>query len=762
MIPEGNTVGKTLLGKLNAQRNWFNKKYKAAKGAAELLESCKNQLAVDEAKAALADVRDQLEKCRAKFEELSDHMRPLLQDEIETHADNTETWYRIIQKRILEGVTAANQPPTPSLAAAPAGAAAAGNGTAKSKLQPSLQPPKLALGATLTEVQSWVLKFKAYFTMSQLENESNENRQEVFYMCLEDNLENTIRYRGQVNQDTPVFGEAGSLLSALLERFQLLNPLFSSCMSFFNCTQPKGTQFTDWMATLEQAARFAELSQIKIEDLIVFQIIRGTTNQELKSRFLKLKEPTLKDLKEEAMQYEIGQRTLRSCNQGNPNQVVTKQIKGLEGRCSRCGSSKQHEQGQQCPAKDKKCNNCGKLGHFATARDGTQVCQSQNRGRMGRATSHRPSRSSSPAGSDRSDISESGDRSSHRVTTKVVRVMRLRDSPVEKIHSLPTPTFQCTLESENGAFEFNCTPDTGATRSVMAWNLVKRFGLTKDMVCTEQEMKTANGASMCTEGDILLMVTNLSNNKKKQMQLVVTKDFKDEILISWHDLVDLGVLHENFPNHIEQNKPSKEDDVAQIKEEFANDLSNTLESKTAVLGGARMTNHLREDPSTKHLQLSKKRLMAGKLMEKLDKGRVPAKVSGTITRANPAKFAPEPKGGVRLNPNFRHLIDDQPVTPSTKELEEFKPPPKSREARCFMNGKFMKALMMILCSSLLNDLINTQLRSVCLTDTSKLDGVRLGLMQIEKKGTPQSCRLGTLQLDNNYKLEDLASRANDI
>ena len=47
---------------------------------------------------------------------------------------------------------------------------------------------------------------------------------------------------------------------------------------------------------------------------------------------------------------------------------------GIEGKCMRCGKP-EHQSGQKCAAKNAKCKECHKIGHFY------QVCQSKKRDR---------------------------------------------------------------------------------------------------------------------------------------------------------------------------------------------------------------------------------------------------------------------------------------------------------------------------------------------------------------------------------------------
>ena len=47
----------------------------------------------------------------------------------------------------------------------------------------------------------------------------------------------------------------------------------------------------------------------------------------------------------------------------------------MEGKCMRCGKP-EHQLGQKCPAKNAKCKECHKIGHFH------KVCQSKKRGKI--------------------------------------------------------------------------------------------------------------------------------------------------------------------------------------------------------------------------------------------------------------------------------------------------------------------------------------------------------------------------------------------
>ena len=66
-----------------------------------------------------------------------------------------------------------------------------------------------------------------------------------------------------------------------------------------------------------------------------------------------------------------GQNNSRAHRSSNHSHQSRK-APGMEGKCMRCGKP-EHQPGQKCPAKNAKCKDCHKIGHF------NKVCQSKKR-----------------------------------------------------------------------------------------------------------------------------------------------------------------------------------------------------------------------------------------------------------------------------------------------------------------------------------------------------------------------------------------------
>ena len=118
------------------------------------------------------------------------------------------------------------------------------------------------------------------------------------------------------------------------------------------------------------------LNSLSTEDLLVFRIVGGCSDDLLREKFLRLRNPSLTDITSEAAAWEGVRRSLATYETA-PTPSINKQSQDAvkKPRCPNC-SSGQHTEGKPCPAKDKTCNICGKVGHFGRTRQGKLICRS--------------------------------------------------------------------------------------------------------------------------------------------------------------------------------------------------------------------------------------------------------------------------------------------------------------------------------------------------------------------------------------------------
>ena len=157
------------------------------------------------------------------------------------------------------------------------------------------------------------------------------------------------------------------------------------------------------------------------------------------------------------------------------------------------------------------------------------------------------------------------------------------------------------------SFQFNVTPDSGASKTLISNDLVEYYQLeydsTRTVLCTD-----ASHNRMSILGTIELSITFMESSI--DLEALVAEDMRDEILLSWPCSVQLGML--TFaPGAIHNGKmPSRvyatsamEDSLEQIKEDFKNILTDDLPPKPVI--GQPIQIQLRKDIPIKPVKVTR-------------------------------------------------------------------------------------------------------------------------------------------------------------
>jgi len=238
----------------------------------------------------------------------------------------------------------------------------------------SLKPDPLSRDASPVELNNWSEEFKAFYTASKLDKCTIPEQHAYLYKCLELELASTVRLAA--NSTTPIFGAIGSCFAVLQKKFEETYPLYVRRLRFFRYSQKPGQRFDDFWTQLQQLANEADLNSLSTEDLLVFRIVGGCSDDLLREKFLRLSNPSLSDITTEAATWEGVRRSLATYDQTpTVNRQAQDGAQQKKPRCPNC-SANQHLDGKPCPAKDKTCNICGKTGHFGRTRQGKLICRS--------------------------------------------------------------------------------------------------------------------------------------------------------------------------------------------------------------------------------------------------------------------------------------------------------------------------------------------------------------------------------------------------
>ena len=258
---------------------------------------------------------------------------------------------------------------------APAASAQQASSSKTQKVIDSLQPSPLSRDASPVELQNWSEEFKAFYSLSKLDLCTVPEQHAFLLKCLDLELASMVRLA--TNSTTPIFGAIGSCFAVLQKKFDETYPLYVRRLRFFRYAQTPGQRFDDFWTQLQLLANEADLNSLSTEDLLVFRIVGGCSDELLREKFLRLRSPSLTDITSEAAAWEGVRRSLATYETAAPTPSINKQSQDAvkKPRCPNC-SSGQHTEGKPCPAKDKTCNICGKVGHFGRTRQGKLICRS--------------------------------------------------------------------------------------------------------------------------------------------------------------------------------------------------------------------------------------------------------------------------------------------------------------------------------------------------------------------------------------------------
>ena len=220
----------------------------------------------------------------------------------------------------------------------------------------------------------------------------------------------------------------------------------------------------------------------------------------------------------------------RSSNHSQPS----RKLPGMEGTCMRCGKP-EHQPGQKCAAKNAKCKECHKIGHFH------KVCQSKKRGRRAHLVQTAPSQTEQDT-----HIDENGVRQPNPPTVNMLKIVNhigaTRGSQ-EKHLKFPIDV------DPRGPYKHHLVVrlDTGADVNCMNEKTFKRlFPKVKLSVCPHEIQNFGNSV---TDISILGQFhTYLQFRGEKYLNTFIVTNANDcPNLLSHGATFRMGVLLPNYP-----------------------------------------------------------------------------------------------------------------------------------------------------------------------------------------------------------------------
>ena len=496
--------------------------------------------------------------------------------------------------------------------------------------------------------------------------------------------------------------------------YQEINPIFNRRWEMTKFNQDTNVPWTVWYEKMRKKFWDAKLNveSVTTDELLCLWAVALTKDLVLREKFFEITEPSEKKLLEKARAYEasqLGKQALsqnkeeHKCFETKARRNRSKSQYREDNRCFRCNIPGHCY--YECEKNREKlhCKNCGKKGHATGAKwcrkaktreESPSPVRGRTRDKRKHALKRADSKDKYPSSSEASETdddttTEKQEHQSRRtMTIERQRISKMAAKPIEK-HKLcyqrvdrknksdvptttPTPLLPCQMfekPSEKTWKEFDCCPDSGSTKAVVALNLVLEQGW-KIRKNKELLLQDAKGENMKVEGTVKLfmrpkMVGGKPNKHGNTVRIeaIVSSSLQDEIFLGWQDLINLGVLPKNFPevdaevHKLNQTKQSDPIDLIakKILERNKDVFKEEMDENTKMKG--KMTIHLKvplkdiKNPkrvtSVRKTPLGMQKA-ATKLTNKLIKAGVIKRVYRAPKFVAPAHFVLKPDGTVRL------------------------------------------------------------------------------------------------------------------
>ncbi len=579
---------------------------------------------------------------------------------------------------------------------AAAAAAAVAPAATPGRLVEALKPNLLTIDATPIEVRQWKRKLVTYLRRSGVPNwQDVSDQHSVFFGCMESAVEDRVMHHDRYEDTAAVLPADpvpdGSSLVELLDEVYLEEvPLFNRRLEFFQMRQRTGEGETveQFVELLEARAREAEVHLMSREDLIMFRCHTGIVEEGMLVEWRRLETPSLPEMKRAMTRYKAGKAQKKALKKDRERDARAARARDKDSGGGGGGGKKKRSPSRRRavpPEWKELCLRCGNKGHMAadcSKRREDVNCDSC--GRQGHTskvclTSYEEKKPSSPKKRDKTPGP------SVRVTKEASQEPWMTEDESEGeadlVHLVraaagghrSTPVLRAMIrQGTMRGVEVKCTPDTGATRTVVAADMVRRLGLATTASSARLYTAKAGERMECSRQASFHMRARTTDGRPGPLIVVealVSKDLTDEVLVSWHDLIRLGVLSSTFPA-VDVAQVRKVESADGLREELMGDFPDVLSdflSKDMRVKGDPMSIRFKEGVSFSPFRVTRCRQVPLHMKDDADALLADLEMKGVLGRLEcdettenlfRGHFVPKPGGkGVRL------VTDYTPINP---------------------------------------------------------------------------------------------------
>ncbi len=599
------------------------------------------------------------------------------------------------------------------IAAAAAAAAAAPAHVPVPKVIEALKPAKLSKDATPAEFRVWREQFKAFFEASNLDVATPSQQLAYVKILVDDHLV------GKINAAKNDRTNGVACLDILCNIFKAKYPVIVKRVAYFNVKQENGEPFSETVTRMKNQAIDADIDRLDIDGVKVLRYLTAVKDEKLLKELIDVSNPNPEKLEEAIAKYEATKASSSAVTGSNSStQVAAYTVKegGCEEAavyaygearriCNRCGINNPPAMHyNSCPAAAHRCDRCGRRGHFericynssGDRRPGGGNGGGDRRNDRGRSPSRERSRyndNRNRSDSRNRSFSRGRDNRRHSNGSDGAGPRMRPETPynerINKVNgSEPTPRLRLSIKPATGsAFAFDCLPDTGATRSIMAADVADKYNVTPLRDGRNINLTAANGQPLIIIGktDAVVEQGEVSEN----IEFLITTSIKKEVIISWADLKSLGAIDESFPQlktkedtvcaigdetrdgsktegrtRSEQNKADDHKELEALKNKIINKYSDVVSDTLpeTPMNGPPMKIHLKEGANVRPSRVMTARQVpihhkkeADELVEKLIRDKIIRRINEPTEWTSPAFFLRKPSGGLRMVTDFSKL-----------------------------------------------------------------------------------------------------------
>ena len=388
---------------------------------------------------------------------------------------------------------------------------------------------------------TWIDRWETYKRVSGLQNESRQMQSDILKCCLDDETLRTVKANGVSGEDK---NNPEKIIEILEEFFDEPTNIQYERNKLNKCYQKEDESICEYLDRMTKIAEQCGYCNHECRNKqIVAQMVQGLNNKVISQEIMRQLNQELKAVKTLAFSIESASKNIEKIDTKHDEinamktykaKSNTSQADDMVKDCYKCGWN--HPK-LRCPAFNRECTVCKKVGHFA------KKCKSKRHIKT-------------------LEDSENDD-SLLQISKEINKLNLSKDDP-----RAPLITIKCTGKK---TADIQMLPDTGADICAAGNEFRHKLGIAK-MNKANIKPRAVNGQQVNVEGKIAVKLE--THGKSTWEEVFIIKNLKKAIL-SWTACKRLGIISPQFPQPL-QVKDVQNTDLCNLDRSGSEDNTLTL------------------------------------------------------------------------------------------------------------------------------------------------------------------------------------------